>query len=345
MNIKAGNGTLGGNYMSQTYVSGNPKLTQILTRLFEDTVSLLDLTNRFTSMKAFVENIILSEAQTVKKIFLIILNDIIVLNEGFSTGLHEFFSQLFVDTVNLTEGWSRKLDKLVSFVDSFSITDLTRRLLPSKLFTDAVNLADTMSRSIGKRFTELVAMTDTLFKNIIKELLESINITDSINTYKIKIRTFIDGILLSDTGSVVQTLKRILTDTVHFSDSLFKSIGRSLTDAIALVDIKLLQPIKNFTDSIHLSESIVKSVNILVSDTIELVEDIVKRLNGMIINWSKTTVAVGVWAKRTRDEIATTKIGRALVDWTKRRRDEVAATKVSKEEKEWTKFKGINDHE
>jgi len=316
-----------------------------IIRTFSDNIGLTDTIKKFSSKVAFVESIVLVDIQTVTKVFVLILQDIVALSEQFSTGLHKFFSQLFVDAVSLTESWNRKLDKLLSFVDGLYLTEIINKILPHKTFSDAIGLSDTVSKQTGKSFTESLSVIDGFIKGIIKNLSETLSLTDSIVSIKQKIREFVDGLSLSDSLSIAKTLKKVFTEMVTFSDNIFKSIGRSVIDAIGIVDVKILQPIKNFTESIHLSESIVKSVNILIADTVRLVDSIVRRWNGMIINWDKVVSGIGDWIKRSRKEDTTTKIVKKVDDWTATTKKEDTYTSISKKESIWSKFRGINDHE
>lgn len=421
VNIKAGNGSIGANYVGQTYIAGTPKLSQIFAELFEDAIGLVDtkvvkpfktfveslgltesfakvgdfvrsftealgitdsktadvettkadaitltdshtsvlsairnfvdsidlseVFSKFTNKVAFVEGIVLSEIQSVVKVFVVLFQDGITLVEEFASDMDKFFSRVFTETMALTDSWSRVLDKLVAFVDSLSIADTVSKILPSKLFSDGVELADSTAKAIAKAFTETVIVIESFVKKAIKNLAEALSLTDTFDSIKSKIREFIDSIVLEDTGSVAQIIVKIFTDTIELADSTTRAITKAFTEAISFVDSHILTPVKTFIDGIDLSESIVKSVNIILSSTIALGDSIVRRLNGMILNWEKTGKDLVDWTKRTRQVVATTKIGRVIADWTKRNRQEVATTKIGKDEKEWTKFKGINDHD
>ena len=421
MSIKAGNGSIGSNYVSQTYVSGSPKLsvqlyetftdtltvidskllkpiktftesisftdsfarlgnfirsltdaigitdtkististtktdtvsitdshTRILalTRSFTDAIGLGDVISKFLSKVAFVESVIISDVHSILKLFLIVLSDIVTLGEDFSTGLQRFFSRLFVDGISFADSWDRLLNKLIYLTDSLLLVDLTVRTLPVKIFTDTIGLIDTISKSASKVFTDTLSTIDSLLKKTIRNFVEAINITDTINTAKIKIRLFIDSILMTDDLSIAQALVRMFIDTMTFSDSILKSISRTLSDAIAFMDNGMVTMAMNFIDSLNLSESITKSVKIIVSDTIRFVDDIVKRLNGMVIEWTKIVKKTVEWTKANRLISSMTKIAKKQDSWTNTSKTTTATTKIARNESIWTKLRRINDHE
>jgi len=301
MSIKAGNGSVGGNYLSQTYLSGSIILSQSYTesfsdgisaidsitrnpfKVFADNIGLTDLIRRLTGKNVFSDNIGASDNISFTKVLILILTDTINMVDDFFTDYFQFFSRLFIDGIGIADSWSRKLDKLLSF-------------------SDEVTLSEVVKKGLNRILADIISTIDNIH--------------------------------------FTQHFLRTFTDTISAIDNIGKKTVTAFSDGIGLVDSKILTPIKVFVESISLSENIVKSVKIVLSSTIHIRDSIVRRLNGMLISWEKTATAVADWTKRARQEISTTKIARALTDWTKTSKKEDTFTKTARNEEEWTKLKG-----
>lgn len=301
MSIKAGNGSTGGNYLSQTYLGGHIILSQSYTesfsdgigatdlathnpfKVFADSVGLTDLVAKLTNKSPLSDGIGASDNMSISKVLLMVLTDTISVVDDFLTDYFQFFSRLFTDGIGLADSWSRKLDKLLSF-------------------SDEVTLTEAVNKGLHKVFSDIVSAVDDIH--------------------------------------FAQTLSLIFTDTISAIDNIGKKMITAFSDGIGLVDSKVLTPIKVFVESISLSETVVKSVTMILSSTIHLTDSIARRFNGMLINWEKTAMAVVDWTKRARQVVSTTKIARALTDWTKTNRKEDTLTKTARSEDNWTKLRG-----
>lgn len=301
MSIKAGNGSVGGNYLSQTYLSGSIILSQSYTesfsdgisaidsitrnpfKVFADNIGLTDLIRRLTGKNVFSDNIGASDNISFTKVLILILTDTINMVDDFFTDYFQFFSRLFTDGIGIADSWSRKLDKLLSF-------------------SDEVTLSEVVKKGLNRILADIISTIDNIH--------------------------------------FTQHFLRTFTDTISAIDNIGKKTVTAFSDGIGLVDSKVLTPIKVFVESISLSENIVKSVKIVLSSTIHIRDSIVRRLNGMLISWEKTAMDITDWTKRARQVIGTTKIARALTDWTKTNKKEDTFSKTARNEEEWTKLKG-----
>ena len=301
MSIKAGNGSVGGNYLSQTYLSGSIILSQSYTesfsdgisaidsitrnpfKVFADNIGLTDLIRRLTGKSIFSDNIGASDNISFTKVLILILTDTINMIDDFFTDYFQFFSRLFTDGIGIADSWSRKLDKLLSF-------------------SDEVTLSEVVKKGLNRILADIISTIDNIH--------------------------------------FTQHFLRTFTDTISAIDNIGKKTVTAFSDGIGLVDSKVLTPIKVFVESISLSENIVKSVKIVLSSTIHIRDSIVRRLNGMLISWEKTAMDITDWTKRARQVIGTTKIARALTDWTKTNKKEDTFSKTARSEEEWTKLKG-----
>lgn len=301
MSIKAGNGSVGGNYLSQTYLSGSIILSQSYTesfsdgisaidsitrnpfKIFADNIGLTDLIGKLTGKNVFSDNIGASDNISFTKVLILILTDTINMVDDFFTDYFQFFSRLFIDGIGIADSWSRKLDKLLSF-------------------SDEVTLSEVVKKGLNRILADIISTIDNIH--------------------------------------FTQHFLRTFTDTISAIDNIGKKTVTAFSDGIGLVDSKVLTPIKVFVESISLSENIVKSVKIVLSSTIHIRDSIVRRLNGMLISWEKTAMDIADWTKRARQVIGTTKIARALTDWTKTNKKEDTFSKTARSEEEWTKLKG-----
>ncbi|MDD4381725.1 MAG: hypothetical protein PHE21_00035 [Candidatus Dojkabacteria bacterium] len=302
MSIKAGNGSTGGNYLSQTYLGGNPVLSQEYTesfsdgigltdshvffpmKVFADAVGLTEVFNKLTNKTPFSDGIGVADTGSISKVLLKVFVDSINVVDNFFTDYFQFFSRLFTDGIGMADTFGKKLDKLLTFVDNLSLSEIVAKVLPTKTFTDEVQASDSL--------------------------------------------TF------------AQTLSLIFTDTISAIDSIAKKTMTTLSEGIGLVDSGFIMPIKNFVDSISLSDSFVKSARIVLSSMIGLTDTLARKLNGMIINWEKSFIDVKDWTKRAIDVVVTSKVARLVGDWDKTSKDEEVFTKTSKDEDDWTKLRG-----
>lgn len=278
MSIKAGNGSVGGNYLSQTYLSGSIILSQSYTesfsdgisaidsitrnpfKVFADNIGLTDLIRRLTGKNVFSDNIGASDNISFTKVLILILTDTINMIDDFFTDYFQFFSRLFTDGIGMADSWSRKLDKLLSFSDGITLSEVVKKGL-NRILTDIISAIDNI------HFT--------------------------------------------------QHFLRTFTDTISAIDNIGKKTITAFSDAIGLVDSKILTPIKVFVESISLSENIVKSVKIVLSSTIHIRDSIVRRLNGMLISWEKTAMDIADWTKTNKKEDTFSKTARNEEEWTK----------------------------
>ena len=416
MSIKAGNGSIGSNYIGQIYVSGNPKLSRIFTESFEESLNFVDskisrpiksflegivladsfakvgtflkslvealslsdskrvvvattktesisLSDSFTTLLqvvrsfvesivlsdsikkatskvAFVESVILEDIETIRKVFVLAFSEVMTFFEEFAIDLDHHFIRVFTEIIGIRDDMSRRLDKLISLIDSISLSDVVAKVLPIKLLSDTFNLTDTVKKGVGKSLLESIYIVDSFIKDTTTSFLEGINLTDAITTFKIKIRVFVESIVLSEDFGIVKAFARVLTDSIVLADSFVKSFARVLAEALGLSDSGSGVVGRSFVESIILSQTVVKSVNILVEDIVALRDGLVRRWNGMLINWDKRKQEIVDWTKRVRQTVATTKVSRLIESWTKRTRSEDTYTKVTKGESDWTKLRG-----
>lgn len=108
-----------------------------------------------------------------------------------------------------------------------------------------------------------------------------------------------------------------VSDGIGMVDSTVKSTTKVLGDTTGIADtIAKVLPFITLVDTLLMTDTITKKATKVLIDTAMQLEDfIVRRLNGMIINWEK--------------------IKRAVTSW----------TSGSKKSDDWNKFKGINDRE
>ncbi len=302
MSIKAGNGSTGGNYLSQIYLGGHPILSQSYTenfsdgigltdshifspaKVFMDSIGLAEVYNKLTNKSPFTDSVGMADTGSISKVLLKVFVDSINAVDDFFADYFQFFSRLFTDGIGMADTFSKKLDKLLTFVDNISITEIVSKVLPHKRLTDQIHASDSL--------------------------------------------TF------------VQHLSMILTDTISAIDNIAKKTITAFSDGIGATDSGFIMPIKNFVESISLSDFFVKSVRIILRSAIGMVDTLARRLNGMLINWEKRFTDIKDWTKRVTQVVETTKVARMVSDWTKRSRNEESFTKTSKEEDTWTKFRG-----
>lgn len=300
--IKVGSGAMGSFYAGQIYLAGSPKLSQELYSVFVDMISVMD---------------------------------------------NKFFKPIrsFVDEVVVTENFGR-LVQLKTFIESIHLVDSA---------TIARVIALILSETI--RVIEKFAMNlDSLF---VRAFVDVVVARDSITTLFTKVMAFVDSILSAD--SLSRGVSKVVVDTMSIRDSVVKNMARVYADVISILDnwskrwnavitlvdsisiteswsrIKLLT--REFVDNMGISDSVVKSVNILLGSTVQLRDSIVRRWNGMILNWDKTVQKVGSWLSTGVRKLTTTKIGRPSGEWNSTKRNVQNFNNLGKENKDWSKLK------
>lgn len=338
MSIKAGNGTIGGQYFGQTYYAGSPKLINNHVRNFSDLMTVID-TKIFSSFRAFLDNLFLGD------------NGVLMAIKTFSEGIFAVdtygkvgtFVRGFVESVGIADIFSKLISK-AKFVESIILSELVDIFkLVIVFFQEAIHIVDNFASVVHKFFTKIFQETISLAESYTRKLdkilnfIESITISELYTGFRGVLQHFIDSIVASDSISFTHAFVRFYQDTVTMFDNVFKSIASGFVDTITLIDTKVLSVGRNFIDNLSLSENISKSVNIVLGSIVGLSDSITRRLNGMIINWKKTFEKIGDWTKRALNTESTEKVTVDEEDWTGIEMATDSYGGVSKNVESWTK--------
>lgn len=210
-NIRAGNGTVGGGYVAQTYVSGHPKLLQQVVRIFTDYVNSTD--NKIISLwKRFIDIVDITDSTLFKRL------------------------KIFIDTVTVSD--FAIVHVLKSFVDNVLANDVIQKVLPRKSLVDSVDTSDIAVNAIHKIVSDDVEVSDLITKKTTKSFLDTIHAID-VKRHAL-LRQFIDSLNVSD--NVTKHVTIVLRSTVVATDS----IRRWLNGLLILWD-KVTKSIGNWT--------------------------------------------------------------------------------------------------
>jgi hypothetical protein len=262
--------------------------------------------------------------------------------EDFASDLDKFFSRVFTETLHVTDNWSRQFDKLLAFVDGLSISEIVSRALPSKIFTENVDMLENLYKKTIKTGIDTILLAESFVRGAYKALLENIVVEDVFDTFLGKIRNFIDNIGIGENFNIAQAFIKVITDTIGIIDNTTKSISRSVSESIEMIDSKVLLPIKNLIDNIELSETVTKSVTIILTSLVSLSEKFKRRLNGLLLSWEKLTKTIGSWTNQKKGSETYSSVTKASGDWDKRGKIDGDYTQVSKPNDEWSK---LNDEQ
>lgn len=205
-NLRGGSGVVGGNYSSQTYFSGHPKLGNYITKVVSDTVYIAD-----TFLKTIGKNISsLVNVSDIKSIGMVktvsdttIISDVLI-------KIRKFF-KVVSDTVQVTDTFFKKIGKSISSL--VSVSDVQERSIIRR-FLDSVVVSDSVSKKDSKTITNTVVVSDQVNKSIEK------NVTDNV--------------ISSDTN--IKEIGKNVTDHVTVSENIRKSVTMVVSNVVYVTD-------------------------------------------------------------------------------------------------------------
>lgn len=118
---------------------------------------------------------------------------------------------------------------VVAFIPSTN-TDYTQTL------TETITLTDTVFGSASRILTEAITLTASVFGSVARVLTESFSISDTLTNIHGYAKTLTETITLTDTIAS-RAVTRVLTETITFTASVYKTLGRILTESITLTDV------------------------------------------------------------------------------------------------------------
>jgi hypothetical protein len=168
--------------------------------------------------------------------------------------------------------------------------------------------------------------------NANKDAIDSVIVTilnaDAVNTF------YIDNFRGLDDNT-----KTFTDDTFSLSDSMPKSLSRSVSDVMAISELSLSKGVgKNFTDSFSLSDLILRGITVIysealtltevaarniylvITETVGLADNIVKGLGKFFTDtYSLSDIGSRVlkWLRQTRVATAWNRAGKTLTAWVK----------------------------
>jgi len=125
---------------------------------------------------------------------------------------------------------SKRSDENVGLSDS-------RTSDSSKSFSETVSFTDTKSNSAGKALFENLGSLDIVLKAPNKGVIEGLGLTDTYSTVSVFIREFAENLASAD--SSLNSVAKLLLESVDISDVRFNSMAQSLVENIGVSDDQL----------------------------------------------------------------------------------------------------------
>ncbi len=181
------------------------------------------------------------------------------------------------EAINILDSVKKTI--LQQLVDSVSITDsLFREFIVNRAFNENVNTSDSINKTVLQQLTDSVNITDSLFREFIvnRSFNESVNTSDSLFREFIINRAFNENINITDL--VKKTILHKLAETLNITDSVKKTILQQLVDSIDISDSLFREFTVNrvFNESINITDYIGKAFTKKVSELISLVDTLGK---------------------------------------------------------------------
>jgi len=271
----------------------------------------------FKTIKKVVES--LTFLDSVSFLFATSLSEAVTLQDFVSLTARMILQELmsFSDTFSRQVSFFRTLTEDVTFLDflyavlgqtrilaeSLILTDvLTRTVEFKRLYSESVSLVDSFTRIVGFRRTlaEGFTLAEELVVKVSKFLIESVTFFGELSRTVAFKRLFAETVSFIDSVSpiLMRFLSQVLTETLHLSEAVIKTVQGIRQESILLIStigkqIKLLRTEEvSFTDivtpiwkqfySIVLSETISiqdilrKTFARIVPETISLIDSITK---------------------------------------------------------------------
>lgn len=175
----------------------------------------------------------------------------------------------------------------------------------STTLTEALVLADVLTKLTGKSLVDTTALVDSLPKDTTRILTEQLVLADVVE--KLTGRTLSDAVTLQDT--VTASLLRFadLTDAVGLVDSLTKAMNRTFIEEVTLVDGRTVSVGRVLTDALTLTDARSMSLtralaeSIALQDSVTAIKVVIKELTEQL---SLADTAARITIKNLAETIA-----------------------------------------
>jgi hypothetical protein len=229
------------------------------------------------------------------------------------------------------------------FGGSISDVRIYNRALSDTEVLNLYNNNHNFSLSSGKNLLDTFNLSDVLtrIKGAFRTLTDSIVMSETYNSLKLFTRIFTDSIVMTTIFNNASAIYKVVTDSIQFTETISRSIGKSIYDTITIVDNYIKYLAVNVIDSIMMSDSVVKVFGLVRTfidsisfsdayskvsgylrdyiDNISITESLDRYLNGVKLIWTKlaktTNSAYSKLAKNT--STIYTKVTKNISNWTK----------------------------
>lgn len=177
------------------------------------------------------------------------------------------YEKIFTETINLT-------DSLVK--------------MPYKTLLDTAAVVDTIKKSSTKSLVDNIAISDSIVtaKKFFRVFTDNVAVTDSITLAKKFFRVFSEAITIIDSITKVRTKVKIFTEVITVADSITtaKKFFRVFTDNIEVTDqlIRAKKFFRIFTESILVTDTIAKKFSRVFTESITIADSIGRRITKVL---------------------------------------------------------------
>jgi len=236
---------------------------------------------------------------------------------------------------NLTETVTLEIDKsgvLHRNLPGDTLT-LTETIINTfgRLLTEVATISESFDKTLGRIFSETLTLTESFIKQWARVLTEALGLTETFTKLRrvfapvtaetlTLTESFFKGMIkkISETLTLTESFshlpRKIFSETLALTETFDHKVRKILSEIATLTEtfIKQRRSFKVLTETLTLTATLVKKFKLTALEVFTLTDTILRRLNGMIVRWTKVAKDVLGWTKVAKD---------TTDDWTKQDKD------------------------
>lgn len=283
---------------------GDGSNANVLTGDFTDSLTFTDETIGYPAIGKWTDTLVLTDGMTG---YTNLLNDLLTFTDSLTPVIDVLapltdtltFTELVINTIYVTFEDDLVLDdeatgiseKIGDFSDAVAFTeDMLRAFVAGRLYGDAVEFAELMSRNISKllSLSDTLSLTDVITGAAVKVFQDTMTFSDVITGIVAKVfrdtmefgesmtgttvlkRTLTDQLIAYDSIAISLYTNLVMSDTLVLSDTLTGSAQRPLFDTVIFSDTITGVASKPMFDTVTFSDSssYIRTINKSLSDNL-----------------------------------------------------------------------------
>lgn len=177
------------------------------------------------------------------------------------------------EAITNSDTFASLLQHFKTLAESITVSDTLTRAM-TRVLTDTTTVTDTVLKAIQRTISEAITLTDT-FANLFVTGFTSENLNKLARPILLPLRkvmtyTTMDAMMSPFTFTAVKT------ESITVSDSLLKSLQRTLSDAITATDTFLKSSVRTLSEAITVTDTFLRSVTHVLTEAISVTDTAIR---------------------------------------------------------------------